>query len=85
LQENAENPHKTDISVDKNGLLRFKNRLYVPNYTKLKTMILDKLHKNPYFGHPRYQKTITALRKLFYWPNMKGETTGYLTKCQDCQ
>jgi hypothetical protein len=28
---------------------------------------------------------ITALRKLFYWPNMKSETTEYLSKCLDCQ
>ena len=24
---------------------------------------------------------ITALRKLFYWPNIKNETTEYLSKC----
>jgi hypothetical protein len=28
---------------------------------------------------------ITTLRKLFYWPNMKSETTEYLSKCLDCQ
>jgi hypothetical protein len=31
LQENAEKLNKTDMSLDKNGLLRFKNRLYIPN------------------------------------------------------
>jgi hypothetical protein len=46
---------------------------------------LDEVHKKPYSGHPGYQKTVTTLRKLFYWPNMKGETTKYLAKCQDCQ
>jgi hypothetical protein len=47
--------------------------------------ILDELHKKSYFGHPGYQKMITALRKQFYWPNMKNETTEYLSKCLDCQ
>jgi hypothetical protein len=47
--------------------------------------ILDEVHKKPYSGHPGYQKTIATLRKLFYWPNMKGETTEYLARCQDCQ
>jgi hypothetical protein len=28
---------------------------------------------------------ITTLRKLFYWPSMKGETIEYLARCQDCQ
>jgi hypothetical protein len=28
---------------------------------------------------------ITTLRKLFYWPNMKSETTEYLSKSLYCQ
>jgi hypothetical protein len=75
LQRDEENMHRTDLSVDKNGLLRFKDRLYVTKSTELKMIILDELHKNPYFGHPLYQKMITTLRKKFYWPNMKNETT----------
>jgi hypothetical protein len=85
LQGNAEKLNITDLSLDKNGLLRFKNQLYVPNSVDLKTTILDELHKKSYSGHPGYQKTITTLRKLFYWPNMKNETTEYLSKCLDCQ
>jgi hypothetical protein len=42
---------------------------------ELKLTILDKVHKKPYSGHPGYQKMVATLRKLFYWPNMKGETT----------
>ena len=63
LQGKEENLHKTDLNIDKNGVLRFKDRLYVPNATELKTIILDELHKNPYFRHSGYQKMIAALRK----------------------
>ena len=77
--------NKTNMSLDKNGLLRFKNKLYVPNSVELKSTILDELHKTSYYGHPGYQKMITALGKLFYWPNMKSERTEYLSKCLDCQ
>jgi hypothetical protein len=28
---------------------------------------------------------ITSLKILFYWPNMKSETTEYLSKFLDCQ
>jgi hypothetical protein len=28
---------------------------------------------------------VTTLRKLFYWPNMKGVTIEYLSKCLDSQ
>jgi len=63
LQKNEGNLHHTNFNIDKNGMLKFKNKLYVPNFVELKMMILDELHKNPYYGHPRYQKMITTLRK----------------------
>jgi hypothetical protein len=66
FQNSITNSYKLDISIDKKGLLRFKNRLYVPDSTELKLTILDKVHKKPYSDHPGYQKTITTLRKLFY-------------------
>jgi hypothetical protein len=85
FQNSIANSDKPDISIDKKGLLRFKNKLYMPDSTELKLTILDEVHKKPYSSHPGYQKTITTLKKLFYWPNMKGETTEYLAMCQDCQ
>jgi hypothetical protein len=66
LQNNITNSDKPDISIDKQGLLRFKNRLYIPDSTELKLTILDEVHKKPYFGHPGYEKTVTTLKKLFY-------------------
>jgi hypothetical protein len=85
LPNNTANSDKPDLSIDEKGLLRFKNRLYIPDSTGLKLTILDEVHKKLYSGHLGYQKMITTLRKLFYWPNMKGETTEYLARCQDCQ
>jgi hypothetical protein len=75
FQNSITNSDKPDISIDKKGLLRFKNRLYILDSTELKLTILDEVHTKLYSGHPGYQKTITTLRKLFYWPNMKDETT----------
>jgi hypothetical protein len=65
LQGNAEKLDITDLILDKNELLRFKNRLYIPDSIELKLTILDEVHKNPYSGHPGYQKMVTALRKFF--------------------
>jgi hypothetical protein len=73
LQNSTVNSDKPDLSIDKKGLLWFKNRLYIPDLIELKLTVLEEVHKKPYSGHPGYQKTITTLRKLFYWPNMKGE------------
>jgi hypothetical protein len=72
LQNTTTNSDKPDLSIDKNGLLRFKNRLYILDSTELKITVLEEVHKKSYSGHPGYQKMIKTLRKLFYWPNMKG-------------
>jgi hypothetical protein len=85
LQNSSTNSDEQDISIEKEGLLRDKNGLYIPDSAELKLTILDEVHKKPYSGHPSCQKTITTLKKLFYLPNIKGKTTGYLTRCQYCQ
>jgi hypothetical protein len=74
LQNSSTNSDQPDISINKEGLLRFKNRLYIPESIELKLTILDEMHKKPYFDHRGYQKTISTLRRLFYRPNMKGKT-----------
>ena len=43
------------------------------------------MHKNPYSGHPGYQKMITMLRKEYFWPNMKNEVAEFLARCIECQ
>jgi hypothetical protein len=67
------------------GLLTYRSRFYIPDCDDLKIFILDELHKRPYFGHPGYQKMISATRKQFYWPGMKKNVAEYLAKCIECQ
>ena len=54
FQNSIANSDKPDINIDKKGLLRFKNRLYIPDSTELKLTILDKVHKKLYSVHPGY-------------------------------
>ena len=48
-------------------------------------LILNEIHKNPYSGHPGYQKTITMLQKDYFWPNMKNELAEHIARCFECQ
>ena len=68
-----------------NQVLEDLLRMYVPNVPKVKLLILDEIHKNPYSSHPGYQKTITMLRKEYFWPNMKTEVAEYIARCFECQ
>lgn len=84
ISEGPEINENNRYKLSRNGLLMCKNRLYVPNSADLKAVIFDEVHKKSYSGHPGYQKTVTMLRKDFYWPKMKGEAAEYLARCLEC-
>jgi hypothetical protein len=56
--------------ITTDGLMLYNNTLYVPSLEKLKHLIMDEFHKRPYVGHPGYQKMVTIVRKLYYYPRM---------------
>jgi hypothetical protein len=66
------------------GLLTYKNRLYILNCDDLKKFIMDELHKRPYTGCPGYQNMITMTWKQFYWLGLKKDIANYLVKCLEC-
>ena len=80
VRENSIESLSTQYSLSEKGLLLYKDRLYVPNVPKIKLLILNEIHKTPYSGHPGYQKTITMLRKDYFWTNMKNELAEYIAK-----
>jgi Mg2+/Co2+ transporter CorB len=59
------------LGVD--GILLHKNRIFVPNVQDLKCIISHEMHNLPYARHPRYQKTVTAVKSQYFWPGMKRE------------
>ena len=85
VAENVIESLSTGYSLNEKGLILYKNRLYVPNVPKVKLLILNKIHKSPYSGHPHYQKTITMLLIYYFWPKMKNELAEYIARCFECQ
>ena len=77
------NPQKFEL--DKAGMLYYKGRIYIPNQSQIKNLILDEFHTSHYAGHPGYQKMITAIRRNYFWPGMKKDVTEYLAQCLECQ
>ena len=63
------------------GLLLYKNRVYVPNDRELKLAILKEMHNVTYAGHPGYQKTVAAIKSHYFWPGMKKEIVEYIARC----
>ncbi|GJV34429.1 putative nucleotidyltransferase, ribonuclease H [Tanacetum coccineum] len=66
------------------------NRLYsverirVPAYGNLRTLIMDEAHDTKLSIHPRADKMYYDLRDLYWWPRMKKDTSIYVCKCLTC-
>ncbi|GJW77988.1 putative reverse transcriptase domain-containing protein [Tanacetum coccineum] len=62
------------------GVLYFVERIWVPAYGNLRTLIMDEAHTIKYFVHPRADKMYYDLRDLYWWPGMKKDIAMYVSK-----
>jgi hypothetical protein len=51
---------------DDDGLLRFKNRIYIPPNDELRSVILREAHKVGYMSHPGVTKMRAYLKPLLF-------------------
>eukprot|EP00253_Pinus_taeda_P012988 PITA_12988 len=86
-KESAVEPccNDVDYHLMEDGLVRFRDKIYVLDDSELKKLILREFHVNRYPGHPGYQKTLTTVKKFYYWPNLKKEVVKFMARCLDCQ
>ena len=59
-------PRFEGFLFDDDGLLRFKNRIYIPPNDELRSLILNKAHKAVYMAHPGVTKMREDLKPLFF-------------------
>ena len=71
--------------LEEDGLLTYKNRIYIPNVADLRRVVMDEIHQAPYFGHPGHQKTIATAIKQYFWLGMKRDMDKYISRCMKCQ
>jgi hypothetical protein len=84
--QQGKTPQKMEIyKLETDGILLYKNIIFVPNVQCLKQMILQEMHNVPYAGHPGYQKTIAVVKSHYFWPGMKREIAEYIARCMECQ
>ncbi|PNX73284.1 retrotransposon-related protein, partial [Trifolium pratense] len=76
---------EVDFKVDENGVIRFRDRVCVPNVPELKKRILEEGHRSGLSIHPGATKMYQDLKKLFWWPGMKKEVAEFVYACLICQ
>ena len=74
----------TDWS-EREGLIFYKNRCYVPADETLRTDLVRQHHDLPAAGHPGKFKTLELLRRSYWWPGMYTMVSKYVEGCAICQ
>jgi hypothetical protein len=78
-------PQFEGFSFDSDGLLRFKNHIYVSQNDELRMLILSEAHREVYMAHPGVTKMRADLKPLFFWKGMKTNIVNYVARCLECQ
>jgi len=81
----GEGARDVDYCLIADGLVIFRNKIYVMDNHELNKVISREFHAKPYSSHPGYQKTLTVVKKFYYWPNMKRDVAEFVARCSDCQ
>jgi hypothetical protein len=70
---------------DDEGVLWYKERIYVSNVKELKDKILREAHESIYSIHPRGNKMYHDLKATYWWYGMKRDVAEYVSLCDTCQ
>nr|XP_025692747.1 uncharacterized protein LOC112795006 [Arachis hypogaea] len=76
---------REEFTKDDEGLWRYKGRICIPDVGGLRQDLLLKAHNSGFSIHPRSTKMYYDLKKMFWWPGMKGDVTTVVSKCLTCQ
>ena len=77
--------HDMEYRITVDGLVIFRDKIYVLNDNDIKKTILRYFHAKPYSDHPRYQKALTTVNKFYHWYNLKKDVVELVAKCFDYQ
>ena len=66
------------------GLVTWKDRIYVPKDKSLREQIIRLHHDLPSAGHPGRYKTQELITRNYWWPRIQSDVQKYIDGCQVC-
>ena len=79
------NGKETELTMNENGILYYKDRVCVPDDNDLRKAILEEAHSGSFAIHPVTTKMNQDLKMSFWWSGMKRDVSEFLSKCFVCQ
>ena len=73
------------LSQGRDGVLRYQDRLCVPDVGELRQHILVEAHNSRYSIHPGDTKMYCDLWEVYWWNGMKRDITYFMSKCPNSQ
>ena len=67
------------------GILRYKDRLCLPDVDDLRTRIVAEAHGSKYSIQPVSTKIYHDLKQIYWWGGTKKDITEYVAKCPNYQ
>ena len=67
------------------GLIYYKNRLFIPSKEDLITEIANGFHYSKVAGHFGQEKNIELVTRNFYWEKLADWINDYVRSCDECQ
>ena len=69
----------------KEGIIRYKGRIWVGVVPSLHQRILSSLHGSPIGGHSGVPVTLRRVKQFFVWTGLKSAVHAFVTSCAVCQ
>ncbi|SJL10435.1 uncharacterized protein ARMOST_13821 [Armillaria ostoyae] len=76
--------HERGIT-EKDGILYYDNRTYVPRHSALRGEIIAQSHDHITAGHPGIAKTRELVQREYWWPKIQKDIEAYVKGCETCQ
>ena len=76
---------KPEDWTDDEGILLYKDRVYVPPDDDLRRDIVKMHHEPIHMAHPGIQKTKDLVKRDYYWDGMSQFISNYVQGCATCQ
>ncbi|KAF7574116.1 hypothetical protein PtrM4_057390 [Pyrenophora tritici-repentis] len=73
-----------ECTLDERGLLRFRDRIWIPDCEPLRTQIIQNIHDSHITGHPGRDLTYTILSRQFFWSGAASDVRRFVRNCEIC-
>ena len=73
-----------DCSIGDDGLLRYRDRLWIPSFEPLTTALIQRNHDSLLGGHPGRDAQLSMISRQFYWPGISQHIRQFVKNCDVC-